>query len=147
VALTADWMLNTHGILLRRCQQVALALFTEEAVELGFSPTQFSALAFIQIEPGIHQNILGERIALDRSSVTKCVENLEGRALIRREVDRNDKRARLLYVTTEGEAMLEQVAAAAARARARIEQSMGQERFLNFLKDMKAFSAILDKQD
>jgi MarR family transcriptional regulator, lower aerobic nicotinate degradation pathway regulator len=147
VALTADWMLNTHGILLRRCQQVALALFTEEAVELGFSPTQFSALAFIQIEPGIHQNVLGERIALDRSSVTKCVENLEGRGLIRREVDKNDKRARLLYVTTEGEAMLEQVAAAAARARARIEQSMGQERFLNFLKDMKAFSAILDKQD
>jgi MarR family transcriptional regulator, lower aerobic nicotinate degradation pathway regulator len=147
VALTADWMLNTHGILLRRCQQVALALFTEEAVELGFSPTQFSALAFIQIEPGIHQNILGERIALDRSSVTKCVENLEGRALIRREVDRSDKRARLLYITAEGEAMLEQVAAAAARARARIEQSMGQERFLNFLKDMKAFSAILDKQD
>jgi MarR family transcriptional regulator, lower aerobic nicotinate degradation pathway regulator len=140
-------MLNTHGILLRRCQQVALALFTEEAVELGFSPTQFSALAFIQIEPGIHQNVLGERIALDRSSVTKCVENLEGRGLIRREVDKNDKRARLLYVTTEGEAMLEQVAAAAARARARIEQSMGQERFLNFLKDMKAFSAILDKQD
>lgn len=146
MALTADWMLNTHGILLRRCQQVALALFTEEAAELGFSPTQFSALAFIQIEPGIHQNMLGERIALDRSSVTKCVENLEARGMIRREVDKNDKRARLLYITADGETMLEQVAAAAARARARIEQSLGQERFLNFVEDMKAFSSILDKE-
>lgn len=146
VALTADWMLNTHGILLRRCQQVALAIFTEEAADLGFSPTHFSALAFIQIEPGIHQNVLGERVALDRSSVTKCVENLEGRGMIRREVDRNDKRARLLFITSEGEEMLEKVAAAAARARARIEQSLGQERFLNFLKDMKAFSSILDKE-
>ncbi|WJH41458.1 hypothetical protein N7E02_13910 [Aliirhizobium terrae] len=42
--------------------------------------------------------------------------------------------------------MLEQVAAAAARARARIEQSLGRERFLNFVKDMKAFSSILDKE-
>ncbi|WP_353622913.1 MarR family transcriptional regulator [Aliirhizobium terrae] len=36
----------------------------------------------MQIEPGIHQNMLGERIALDRSSVTKCVENLEARGMI-----------------------------------------------------------------
>lgn len=63
--LTAAHMLNTHGILLRRCQQVALGIFTEEAEDIGFSPTQFSALAFVQIEPGIQQNMLGERIALD----------------------------------------------------------------------------------
>lgn len=143
--LTADYMLNTHGILLRRCQQVALAIFTEEAADLGFSPTQFSALAFIDIEPGIHQNTLGERIALDRSSVTKCVEILEERGLIRREVDRKDKRARLLYIAPEGQAVLEQVSAAAARARRRIEGAMGADEFASFLKSMKAFSTILDK--
>ncbi|AYD00389.1 MarR family transcriptional regulator [Neorhizobium sp. NCHU2750] len=143
--LTADYMLNTHGILLRRCQQVAQALFMEEARDLDFSPTQFSALAFIDIEPGIHQNRLGEQIALDRSSVTKCAEILEERGLIRREVDRKDKRARLLFITPEGELMLEQVRAAAARARSRIESAMGAGEFATFLKNMKAFSEILDK--
>lgn len=143
--VTANDMLNTHGILLRRCQQVALAIFTEEAAELGFSPTQYSALTFIRIEPGIHQNVLGERIALDRSSVTKCVEILEGRGFIRREVDRKDKRARLMYITSEGEAVLEQVTAAATRARKRIQSAIGEAGFADFLAGLKAFSAILDE--
>lgn len=142
--VTAEHMLNTHGILLRRCQQVALALFTEQAVEHGFSPTQYSALAFTYIEPGIQQNALGERIALDRSSVTKCVEILERDGLIRREVDRNDRRARMLYITPEGEKVLQTVHDAALKARGRIYETMGKERFQHFLEDMKVFSAILD---
>ncbi|MGI2032352.1 MarR family winged helix-turn-helix transcriptional regulator [Rhizobium panacihumi] len=144
--VTAEHMLNTHGILLRRCQQVALALFTEQAVEHGFSPTQYSALAFAYIEPGIQQNALGERIALDRSSVTKCVEILERDGLIRREVDRSDRRARMLYITPEGEKVLQTVHDAALKARSRIYETMGKERFQHFLEDMKAFSAILDEK-
>lgn len=147
--LTAAHMLNTHGILLRRCQQVALGIFTEEAEKIGFSPTQFSALAFVQIEPGIQQNALGERIALDRSSVTKCVEILEARELITRTVDPSDKRARLLNITPAGIEVLEQLAEAAARARTRIEASMGKEQFQTFLKGMNAFIAVptTSKQD
>lgn len=145
--LTAEHMLNTHGILLRRCQQVALTIYTEEAAELDFSPTQFSALAFIQIEPGIQQNVLGKKIALDRSSVTKCVEILENRNLVRREIDKQDKRARLLYITPDGEATLDKASAAAMRAKLRIEDSMGKERFAGFVKDLHAFSQVLDDAD
>lgn len=140
--LTAAHMLNTHGILLRRCQQVALGIFTEEAEDIGFSPTQFSALAFVQIEPGIQQNMLGERIALDRSSVTKCVEILEARELITRTVDPSDKRARLLHITPAGIEVLDQLTKAAARARARIEASMGKDQFQAFLKSMNDFIAV-----
>ncbi len=140
---TADEMANTHGILLRRCQQVALALFTEEATKFDFSPTQYSALSFIHNEPGIQQNALGERIALDRSSVTKCVEGLERRGLIRREVDKKDKRARRLFVTPKGKAMLENVSEAATRARQRIKQALGDAGFASFLESLKAFSGIL----
>lgn len=147
--LTAAHMLNTHGILLRRCQQVALGIFTEEAEDVGFSPTQFSALAFVQIEPGIQQNMLGERIALDRSSVTKCVEILEARELITRTVDPSDKRARLLHITPAGIEVLDQLTKAAARARARIEASMGKDQFQAFLKSMNDFIAVpaSEKQD
>ncbi|TMV21657.1 winged helix-turn-helix transcriptional regulator [Rhizobium sp. Td3] len=147
--LTAAHMLNTHGILLRRCQQVALGIFTEEAEDIGFSPTQFSALAFVQIEPGIQQNMLGERIALDRSSVTKCVEILEARELITRTIDPSDKRARLLHITPAGIEVLDQLTKAAARARARIEASMGKDQFQAFLKSMNDFVAVpaSEKQD
>lgn len=142
---TADEMLNTHGILLRRCQQVALAIFTEEAIQFDVTPTQYSALAFIYNEPGIQQNVLGDRIALDRSSVTKCVEGLETRGLIRRQVDQKDKRARMMYITPDGEAMLKDVSAAARRARHRIERKLGGSGFSNFIDGLKAFSSILDE--
>ncbi|UXS03696.1 MarR family winged helix-turn-helix transcriptional regulator [Agrobacterium tumefaciens] len=126
-----------------------MGIFTEEAEDIGFSPTQFSALAFVQIEPGIQQNMLGERIALDRSSVTKCVEILEARELITRTVDPSDKRARLLHITPAGIEVLDQLTKAAARARARIEASMGKDQFQAFLKSMNDFIAVpaSEKQD
>lgn len=142
---TADEMLNTHGILLRRCQQVALAIFSEEAIQFDVTPTQYSALAFIYNEPGIQQNVLGDRIALDRSSVTKCVEGLETRGLIRRQVDQQDRRARMMYITPAGEEVLKDVSAAARRARHRIERTLGVSEFSNFIDGLKAFSAILDE--
>ncbi|MFK0386435.1 MarR family winged helix-turn-helix transcriptional regulator [Agrobacterium sp. NPDC090273] len=126
-----------------------MGIFTEEAEDIGFSPTQFSALAFVQIEPGIQQNMLGERIALDRSSVTKCVEILEARELITRTIDPSDKRARLLHITPAGIEVLDQLTKAAARARARIEASMGKDQFQAFLKSMNDFIAVpaSEKQD
>ncbi|NWJ25787.1 MarR family winged helix-turn-helix transcriptional regulator [Rhizobium sp. RM] len=126
-----------------------MGIFTEEAEDIGFSPTQFSALAFVQIEPGIQQNMLGERIALDRSSVTKCVEILEARELITRTIDPSDKRARLLHITPAGIEVLDQLTKAAARARARIEASMGKDQFQAFLKSMNDFVAVpaSEKQD
>lgn len=145
--VTAHEILHSHGILLRRCQQVALAMFTQEAGELGFSPTQYSALAFAHIEPGIHQNVLGERIALDRSSVTKCLEGLENRGFIRREVDPKDKRARLLHITPEGEEMLKQVSAAARRARKRFHAALGEAEFGQLMDQLSAFGHVLDETD
>lgn len=145
--VTAQEILHSHGILLRRCQQVALAIFTEEAGDLGFTPTQYSALAFAYIEPGIHQNVLGERIALDRSSVTKCLEGLESRGFVRRDVDPKDKRARLLYITPEGEEMLELVCAAARRARKRFHAALGEAEFVHLMDQLSVFSHVLDKID
>lgn len=145
--VTAHEILHSHGILLRRCQQVALAMFTQEAGDLGFSPTQYSALAFAHIEPGIHQNTMGERIALDRSSVTKCLEGLEARGFVRREVDPSDKRARLIYITPEGEEMLIQVCAAARRARKRFHAAMGETEFNHLLDQLDVFGRVLDTEN
>ncbi len=145
--VTAHEILHSHGILLRRCQQVALAMFTQEAGDLGFSPTQYSALAFAYIEPGIHQNTMGERIALDRSSVTKCLEGLENQGYVRREVDPSDKRARLIFITPEGEEMLKQVAAAARRARKRFHAALGEAEFGHLMDQLSAFGRVLDEPE
>ena len=143
--VTADEILHSHGILLRRSQQVALQVFAREVEHPGFSPSQYSALAFSYIEPGINQNALGEYIALDRSSVTKCVEGLENQGFIRREIDPKDKRARLLFITPAGEEMLKQLSAAARQIRKRFQDHLGEAEFAKLLDGLQAFSQISTK--
>jgi DNA-binding MarR family transcriptional regulator len=142
--ILAHEILNAPGFLIRRCHQIAVAIFLEEARDFDFTPTQFGALSFICLEPGIDQKKLGERIALDRSSVTKCVERLEGSKLIRREVSKTDRRLRLLYATPEGVSILAKVADTARRTEARIAASMPLERYEMLLQTLKELSDTLN---
>jgi MarR family transcriptional regulator, lower aerobic nicotinate degradation pathway regulator len=144
--LTIDELWNSPGFLIRRCQQISTAIFLEEAADYDFSPTQYSALAFIHLQPGIDQSTLGDRIALDRSSVTKCVERLEKRAFIRREVDPADRRARRLYSTDDGAVMLKKLAAAAERTRKRVMKPLAADEQGAFLDTLKRLGDALNDQ-
>lgn len=131
--LTVPEIQRLPGFLLRRCNQSFMAIFLHETAGLDLTPAQFGALASIAAEPGMDQTRLTDRLALDRSSVTKSIERLEGRGLIRREIHPADKRARLLFVSAEGEALLDATAAAVARAQAAIIEPLGPERGALFL--------------
>ncbi len=128
MALEAEDIWSAPGFLIRRCNQIATSIFLDEAREFDFSPILYSALAFVQLEPGIDQRSLGERIALDRSSVTKCVDRLVERGLISRSISSNDKRARSLQITQQGTTVLSSVYEAAGRTKERIEQRFGSDR-------------------
>jgi DNA-binding MarR family transcriptional regulator len=121
------------GFLIRRCNQVAMAIFMEETVDHDLTPAQYGALGLIAAEPGLDQTRLTDRSALDRSSITKCVEKLEQRGAIRRKVDAADKRARCLYPTEAGLALLDAVEGAVAKAQKRVLAPLGTERARQFL--------------
>ncbi|MDE1156959.1 MAG: MarR family winged helix-turn-helix transcriptional regulator [Neorhizobium sp.] len=146
LVLTTDDLWHSPGFLIRRCQQITTAIFLEEASAYDFSPTQYSALAFIVMQPGVDQSTLGDCTALDRSSVTKCVERLEQRNFIKREICQADRRARRLYPTTEGEAMLVDLAAAADRARCRILAPLKPEERDTFLSTLQHLGDALNDQ-
>jgi DNA-binding MarR family transcriptional regulator len=129
----ATELLRSPGFLLRRCNQVAMAVFLNETAQFDLTPAQWGALAMIAAEPGMDQTRLMERLALDRSSVTKCLERLEARGIVRREVDPADKRARRLWITEAGSALQAEMDAAVRRAQARILEPLGPERAAQFL--------------
>ena len=130
---TVDEIVRAPGFLIRRCNQVAMALFLEETAGGDLTPAQYGALALIAIEPGMDQTRLTERTTLDRSSVTKCVERLEARGAIRREIDPADKRARRLYATGAGQALLEAMEDGVRRTRTRLLAPLGNKRAQQFL--------------
>ncbi|MQP67959.1 MarR family transcriptional regulator [Niveispirillum sp. SYP-B3756] len=104
------------GYLIRRLGQISTALFLEETQGLDLTPPQFGMLLLIVENPGRDQTWLGCRSALDRTTVTGVLDRLEGRDLIRREVDPGNRRARLLYPSAAGEALLTQAQRPVAQA-------------------------------
>jgi len=135
-------VIDMPGFLIRRCNQIAMAIFLAETAAFDLSPAQYGALALIVVEPGMDQTRLMERSALDRSSVTKCVDRLEARGAIRREVDAGDRRVRRLYATDDGRGLLDAVDAHALRSQQRILAPLGTEKALAFTEMLKELASF-----
>jgi MarR family transcriptional regulator, lower aerobic nicotinate degradation pathway regulator len=108
------------GHLIRRCQQIAVAIFVEETSGFDLTPVQYAALAVVRAQPGIDQTRLVNLIALDRSTIGSVIGRLETKGLVARRAGTADKRTKRLYPTAAGSAVLDAVAAAIDRAQERI---------------------------
>jgi DNA-binding MarR family transcriptional regulator len=73
------------------------------ARDLGLSPPAVMALA--QLTGGMAMGELGRRLGYERSFVTAIADELEGKALIRRELDPADRRQRTIVLTGQGNAV------------------------------------------
>lgn len=89
----------------RRFFQVAHAAAAEAHAGIGLAPLEFGVLFQLHDNPGIDQNTLAERLALDRTTTSTTVFKLERQGLIKREVDGRDRRARILRLAPAGVAL------------------------------------------
>lgn len=108
------------GHYIRRLQQIAVAVFLQETEAHGVTPVQFAALQTVANSPGIDQRTLASRIGLDTSTVAGVIDRLEARALLLRSASVQDRRVRLLAITDEGQALLQDVVPGMLRTQARI---------------------------
>lgn len=74
---------------------------------LGIAVEQLTILAFLHKYPELSQNDLGKKVGKDKTTITRMLEALVKKGLIRKEPDRNDRRVFLSYLTQEGEEVLE----------------------------------------
>ena len=89
----------------RRFFQVAHAAAAEAHADIGLSPLEFGVLFQLHDRPGIDQNTLAERLALDRTTTSTTVFKLERLGLIKRDVNDSDRRARILRLAPAGVAL------------------------------------------
>ena len=97
------------GHLFRRGRQLHDALWLVHVSD-ELTPLQYAVLTALELEPNIDQRTLGERIALDKSTVGDIVNRMYGRNLIARNTHPKDSRRNLLSLTEEGRAVLHQAA-------------------------------------
>jgi len=105
-------LLDMPGHLIRRLQQIAFALFLDQAKAFDFTPVQYAALFAINNHAGIDQTALYNAIALDRSTVGDVVGRLERKKLVRRRNGAADRRTKLLYITPAGRRLIKDIAPA-----------------------------------
>jgi len=108
------------GHLIRRSQQIAVALFVEETAAFALTPVQYAALVAIAEQPGIDATRLSQLIAFDRSTIGNVLARLEARGLLARKSGVKDKRVKRLRITRRGATLIARIEIAVARAQGRI---------------------------
>ena len=106
------------GHLVRRFQQIAVAVFLSEVEAAGFdlTPVQYAALAAIRTNPGIDQVTLAGLIAYDRTTITGVVDRLAQKGFLVRQASSRDRRARELQMTDAGRKTLRAITPAVEAA-------------------------------
>jgi DNA-binding MarR family transcriptional regulator len=56
-------------------------------------------------EPGINQKELSERTLKDQGSLTRTLDRMENKGLVKRQINPTDRRSFLIYLTNEGYAL------------------------------------------
>lgn len=111
---------HAPGHLIRRAQQLAVAIFMEETADFDVTPVQFSILNALMDTPGEDQVTLAGRVAFDAATSGSVIGRLEVKGWIRREPDRQDRRRKRLWVTPAGEQVVLAMKRAVRKAQTRI---------------------------
>lgn len=100
------------GYHLRRTQVAIFRHFSRTvAAEEDITPGLLGMLQVIAANPGLAQSRLAEAMEVDRSTIVKVVDQLEGRSLIVREPSPHDRRSYCLRLTEGGNAALQRMQA------------------------------------
>ena len=112
-----EYQLNSQvGFNLRRANQRHVAIFLKH-VE-GLTPTQFAAMARVHELGPLSQNKLGRLTAMDSATIKGVVERLLAKKLVSLSPDPDDKRLRLVNLTTVGRDLVLRATDQALAARA-----------------------------
>ena len=122
------------GHLIRRLQQIAVALFVMECEALDLTPIQYASLTAIREVPDLDATRLSSLVALDRATLAKVIERLEAKGWILRTSSPRDKRVKLLRITQKGRNVLAAAEPGVRRCQRRILAPLAEENRQSFMR-------------
>lgn len=133
------------GNLLRRCHQVAVALFLDECSGFNLTPLQFAILAALEKDGPQDQVTLGGLTAIDRTTVTVVTRNLEEQGLIERKKLPRDKRYNIVSLTKSGREVVRDVSPAVVNAQQRIVEPLEEKETVQLIMLLEKMMAANNK--
>ena len=125
------------GHLIRRLQQIAVAIFVAETKSFDITPVQYASLLAVQLHPGIDQTALMEVVAFDLSTIGEVVGRLENKGLVKRLISPQDRRARVLHITAAGRRLLAHITPGVEAAQERILAPLPRAERAPFMRALK----------
>jgi DNA-binding MarR family transcriptional regulator len=132
----AAWLVQRTARLLRVLFQRLV-----DREDAGVTPEMWMVLARLLTRDGRSQTEIGTLVFRDRPNTSRIVSGLEERGLVAREVDVEDRRRTLVYLTDAGRALVEETTPAAAVARDRIYAGLGRDEMDTFRRVLRAIES------
>jgi DNA-binding MarR family transcriptional regulator len=102
------------GYLLARLGEASRRRFHKALEPESLHPRHFGVMTMVAAHPGMSQQQLHEKTAIDPSSMVAVIDELEARGLAERRPDPEDRRTRAIFLTELGEQTLQRVRGLAA---------------------------------
>ncbi|HNP64585.1 MAG TPA: homoprotocatechuate degradation operon regulator HpaR [Woeseiaceae bacterium] len=120
---------------LLKAREAVMRKFLPSLREHDLSAQQWRVLRALMEAPHRDASEIAERCAILLPSLSRILQNLERRALVRRKTDRKDQRRSLVSITPKGVRLVEKIAPISEERYQHITQKFGEQR-LSDLYDM-----------
>ena len=84
-------------------------VFDEVMKPEGVTRSQWWVMAYLSRQDGISQSELADRLEIGRAALGGLIDRLEAQGMVRRGAAENDRRSKLVYLTSEGDKMIERM--------------------------------------
>jgi DNA-binding MarR family transcriptional regulator len=97
------------GFLLAQIGAHAAARFAERLAPLTLTPSDAGILRFLKVASGTSQQELSAKLGIHPSRLVAVLDGLEERSLVERRPNSEDRRQYSLYLTDQGNAVLQEI--------------------------------------
>jgi MarR family transcriptional regulator, lower aerobic nicotinate degradation pathway regulator len=125
---------TSPGHLLRRAQQYANDLYTNEVESGGLTQRQFAVLFAVEQQEGVSQTVLVRMTGIDRSTLADMIVRMQSKDLLARKRTDEDQRANSVRITTAGRKALRAAMPAVLRSETQILEALPARMRTDFIK-------------
>ena len=129
---------------LRRAARAVTHLYDEALRDSGLRATQFTLLQVLERRGETRQDVLGEFLAIDSTTLTRTLAPLSKQGLLRVRPG-PDRRERLWSITPTGKRRLASLTKSWASVQARLRDQVGDDLWSRLLEDLAAVSGAAVK--
>jgi DNA-binding MarR family transcriptional regulator len=133
---------KSAGYLIRRLEQISVAIFLRELKSERITPIQFMALSAIRDRPGSDIQSLADLIATDRSTLGSVIIRFSAAGLVDCAVNADDRRVKLVRVSPAGEALLGRIEPKVDCVQRKIFDVLSDDEQSEFLEMLRALAEI-----